>query len=442
MKRWQIIGSYTAIALAATFLLVWQAGAWLVERPLRDAREPPVRCGLHIDAVYAARLSRIREQVGALMTERRIPGIAVAIAERGRIVYSEGFGYADLDRRVPACPRTQFRVGSVSKLFTVTAMARLLERGDLNLDAPVQRYVASFPDKGARITPGLLAAHRAGIRPYHDDMEAINRTRYASVTAALAPFAGDPLVAAPGSQFVYSNYGYVLLSAAIEGAAREPFLDFMRREVFEPLNMSATVPDDVSVPLPDRSANYDVETPFSMDGTLVPSPQNDFSSKWASGGYLSTAEDLVRFGNVVVPTIRGGRAGDVLRRETVDLLTRVRSGVPPLAGYGLGWMSASDLHLRRVHFHFGAASGGTAVIAAYPGSGVVVAVVANLGHAKFPFRPLVNIVRPFLPWYRPDIPIAAGASLLLLVALLTIRGRVPVKAAQQAVAADGASRHH
>jgi hypothetical protein len=105
-------------------------------------------------------------------------------------------------------------------------------------------------------------------------------------------------------------------------------------------------------------------------------------------------------------------------------------------------MSASDLHLRRVHFHFGAASGGTAVIAAYPGSGVVVAVVANLGHAKFPFRPLVNIVRPFLPWYRPDIPIAAGASLLLLVALLTIRGRVPVKAAQQAVAADGASRHH
>jgi CubicO group peptidase (beta-lactamase class C family) len=438
MKRWQIIGSYAAITLAAAFLVLWQLGAWLVERPLHYSGTPPLHCGLHIDSAYAASLPGVREQVAALMAERRIPGMAVAVSVGGRIVYSEGFGYADLDRRIPACPQTQFRVGSVSKLFTVIALARLVERGVLDLDAPVQRYVPSFPDKGARITPALLAAHRAGIRPYHDDMEAINRTHYTSVTASLAPFADDPLVAAPGSRFVYSNYGYVLLSAAIEGAAREPFLEVMRKEVLEPLGMDATVPDDIARSLPDRALNYDVETPFSPDGSLVPSPPNDFSSKWASGGFLSTAMDVAQFGTVVVPVTRGGRAGDVLRQETVDLLARVRSGVPPVAGYGLGWMTASDLHLRRVRFHFGASSGGTAVLAAYPGSGVVVSVLANLGHARFPFRPLVNIVRPFLPWQRPDMAIVAAAVLLLAAAFLAVRRKARVMAAQHAVAADGA----
>jgi CubicO group peptidase (beta-lactamase class C family) len=440
MTRWWIIGSYALITLAAILLAVWQLGAWLVERPLRYSGAAPVHCGLYIDSTYAATLPAIRSHVAALMAERRIPGLSVAVSVHGQIMYREGFGYADIERRIPACPRTQFRVGSVSKLFTAVGMARLVERGTLDLDAPVQRYVPSFPDKGDRITARLLAAHRAGIRPYHDDMEAINRTHYASVTAALAPFADDALVAAPGSRFVYSNYGYVLLSAAIEGASREPFRDFMHKQVFEPLRMTATVADDVARSLPDRAANYDVETPFSLDGSLVPSPRNDFSSKWASGGFLSTAEDVARFGNVVVPAKRGGRAGDLLRQETVDLLTEVRSGVPPLAGYGLGWMTASDLHLRRVHFHFGASSGGTAVVAAYPGSGVVIAVLANLGHAKFPFRPLVNVVRPFLPWRRPDLPIAAVAILFLAVALFAIQWKARVMAAQQAVAPDGASQ--
>jgi serine beta-lactamase-like protein LACTB, mitochondrial len=423
MSRWKRVGGYTLLALAGALLGAWQLGAWILQRPAPYAGVAPVSCGLQIDSRYAASLPTIREQVAALMAERRIPGISVAVSVRGRIVYTEGFGHADIDRRLPACPHTQFRVGSLSKLFTVVGMARLVERGALDLDAPVQRYVPSFPDKGALITPGLLAAHRAGIRPYHDDMEAINRIRYESVAAALAPFADDPLVTAPGSQFVYSNYGYVLLSAAIEGAARQPFLDFMRAEVFDPLGMSSTVPDDRSLSIPYRSANYDVETPFSPDGSLVESPPNDFSAKWASGGFLSTAEDVARFGTVVVPARRGGRAGDVLRQETVDILTTVHSGVPPLAGYGLGWMSVTDLHLRRVHFHFGASSGGTAVVAVYPGSGVVVAVLANLGHAKFPFRPLVNIVRPFLPWQRPDLPVVLASIILLAGGLALIRRR-------------------
>jgi len=352
-----------------------------------------------------------------MMTERRVPGMAVAVGVRGRIVYSEGFGYADLEQRTPACPTTRFRAASVSKVFTAAAMARLYERGVLDLDAPVQRYVPTFPDKGARITPALLAAHRGGIRPYRDDFEVINKTHYESVIANLAAFAADPLVTTPGTRFVYSTYGYVLLSAAIEGAAGEDFLTDIQEDVFTPLGMTATVPDDDRVAIATRATMYDVETPFSPDGSLVRAPDNDFSVKWAAGGFLSTAEDLVHFGSAFISKPTRGAHRDFLRPATIELLTRPVSGLPPVAGYGMGWISARDLHLRRVYFHFGATSGGTSVLAVYPNQGVVVAIMANLGHAKLPFRPLVNVVRPFLPWPGLDAQVAfslvGGLALVL-----------------------------
>lgn len=390
------------MGLLGLLLASWQIGAWFIERPIQFSGETAPVCGLYIDRAYGKSLELVRTQVRSMMVERRIPGMAVAVGVHGHIVYREGFGYADLDRRVPACPKTQFRAASVSKLFTVAAMARLFERGALDLDGPVQRYAPAFPDKGVRVTPALLASHRAGIRPYHDDLEAINSTHYESVTASLAPFANDTLVATPGTRFVYSNYGYVLLSAVIEGAAGEPFLSHMKNDVFQPLGMTATVPDDASLTLPSRTTTYDVETPFSLDGSLVRSPGNDFSAKWASGGFLSTVEDLVRFGGAFIAAPSRSDDPRFLCSTTIDLLTRPQSGLPPIAGYGLGWMTARDLHLRRVNFHFGASSGGTAVLAVYPDDGVVVAVMANLGHAKLPFRQLVNVVRPFLPWPRPD----------------------------------------
>lgn len=401
------------LAVSALLIAAQQIGARYLERPMGDGDPILSNCGLEVAPSYRGSLDAIRQQVWAMMAERRIPGLAVAVGVAGRIVYTEGFGYADLSRKSPVCPDTQFRAGSVSKLFTSAALARLVERGGIDLSAPVQRYVPLYPPKHGRITPALLASHRAGVRPYRDDFEALNRTHFASVTDSLATFAADPLAAEPGTRFIYSNYGYVLLSAAIEGAARVPFLDYVHAEVFRPLGMTATVPDAIGRDIPARATTYDVETPFSLDGTMVPSPPNDFSSKWASGGFLSTVTDLVRFGSAFIST--GPAQTHFLASDTISLLTKPRSGLPPFAGYGLGWMTASDLHGRRVYFHFGASSGGTAVLAVYPGSGVVVAAMANLGHAKFPFRALINVVRPFLPWYSPDVVMIAAAIFTLAV---------------------------
>jgi CubicO group peptidase (beta-lactamase class C family) len=229
------------------------------------------------------------------------------------------------------------------------------------------------------------------------------------VAASLEPFERDPLLFEPGRDFRYSNYGYVMLSAAIEAAAGADFLSVVKREVLDPLGMRATLPNHADRAAPRQAAFYDTVTPYSRDGSLVVSPDNDFSSKWASGGFLSSAPDLARLGSAHVAAINSRFLG----AETLETLFEPLSGTPPLLGYGLGWISARDLQLRRVHFHFGAGSGATALLAIYPEQRLVFAILCNLGHARYPMARLLGIVEPFLadPLVVPLIALVALGSL-------------------------------
>src|SRR5881409_4279197 len=132
-----------------------------------------------VPAAYADVVARERTLVCQRLATQ-IPGVQVAVAVNGKLVWSEGFGYADAERQQPVTRETQFRIGSVSKPLTATAVVLLYERGKLDLDAPVQRYVPSFPDKGYPITTRQLAGHLAGIRHYRGDEFLLNR-RFGSV---------------------------------------------------------------------------------------------------------------------------------------------------------------------------------------------------------------------------------------------------------------------
>src|SRR5215470_16756994 len=186
-----------------------------------------------------------REHAQAIAKEwlaRGIPGFNIAVAIDGKIVYSEGFGYADLEQRVPAWQITKFRIGSVSKPLTSASLMKLVEQGKIDLDAPIQKYVPSFPDKGALITPRMLAGHLGGIRHYKEG-EVDNQKHYDNVVDGLERFRDDSLVVPPGTKFSYSSYGYNLLSAAIEAAAGKPFLVFEEEQVFNALGLLNTAAD-------------------------------------------------------------------------------------------------------------------------------------------------------------------------------------------------------
>jgi serine beta-lactamase-like protein LACTB len=300
-----------------------------------------------------------------------IPGFAIAVAVDGRIVWSEAFGYADLEAKRAATPATQFRIGSVSKPLTATAIAQLFETGKLDLDAPVQRYVPTFPDKGVPITTRLVGGHLAGIRHYKGDEFTLNR-RYTTVTEALSIFKDDSLLFPPGTRFSYSSYGFNLLSAVVEGASREEFLAYMSRHVFKPLRMTATAPDKNDSLIPNRTRFYD----RNIEGLYALSQPVDNSYKWGGGGFLSTAEDLVRFGSALL-------GAGFLKGATLELLfTPQHTTAGEATPYGIGWFVAKDSLGHRYVYHGGGSVGGTTAFGVDRDSRVVFALVANLSDAR------------------------------------------------------------
>ena len=233
-----------------------------------------------VPAEYRATVARMR----SLVCERlapRIPGVQVAVAINGTLVWSEGFGYADAARRRPVTRATQFRIGSVSKPLTAATVALLYEQGKLDLDAPVQRYVPTFPDKGYPITTRQLAGHLAGIRHYRD-REFFQTRHFATVRDGLAIFQDDSLLFPPGTRFSYSSYGWNLVSAVVEGAAGQDFLSYISARVFRPLGLTHTAPDRSDSLIPERTQFYDPDS----NGAYHVAPTVDNSYKWARGGFV------------------------------------------------------------------------------------------------------------------------------------------------------------
>ncbi|MDE2781410.1 MAG: serine hydrolase [Gemmatimonadota bacterium] len=319
---------------------------------------------------YSAAIESARGVLGAVMEEEAIPGLSVAVGRGTEILWSEGFGYSDLTHQVKVTPLTKFRVGSVSKPITAAALALLVEAGALDLDAPVQTYVPSFPEKIWPVTTRQLAGHLGGIRHYLG-MENFSSVNYPDVRSGLEIFKDDPLINEPGTEFSYSSYGWNLISSVIEGAAGEPFLEYMHREVFDALGMENTIADYNQPVIPHRTRFY----ARGMGGQVVNAPYVDNSYKWAGGGFLSTPEDLLIFANAHA-------APGYLEAGTLELLftsQTLRDGSE--TGYGIGWRSATNDHGEMVVSHTGGSVGGRTVMTLNRENGLIVAIVANLSSA-------------------------------------------------------------
>jgi serine beta-lactamase-like protein LACTB len=333
---------------------------------------------------WAAAVDSSREIIHAYMDQLGVPGTSAAVAVDGRVVWAEGFGLADVENQVPALPRTRFRIASISKAVTAAAVGLLYQEGRLDLDAPVQRYVPSFPVKAkGTVTTRLLAGHLAGVRHYRG-LEFESSEHYDDVVDALSIFENDTLLSVPGTRYSYSTYGWNLVSAVIQGASGEKFLTYMRTHVLDPLGMRQTVAEYEDSIILGRGRQYE----RGRDGRLLNAPYVDNSNKWAGGGYLSTASDLVRYGSSYLE-------GTLLRPETVALMwTSQRTTSGEETGYGIGWFTGTVDGHREV-WHTGGAVGGSTILLIRPDDRVVVAVLTNLENAR-PTRPARDIAGLFV----------------------------------------------
>jgi len=340
------------------------------KRFLRLAAAALVLAPLAAQQLGRDQLREIEKAVSEEMAKQKIPGMSVAVGTNHRLVWSAGFGLADLENSVPARAQTVYRLGSISKPITAVAAMQLAEGGKLDLDAPIQKYVPSFPEKPWPITPRLLLSHLSGIRHYSGVEEVNSTRRYTNLTEPLKIFAADPLLFEPGAKYSYTTYGYCLLGAAVEGASGMRFGDYIRERIFEPAGMRTARPDSVHDIIPHRARGYR-KTPA---GTIENCALADTSNKMPGGGMVSTPEDLVKFANAVMK-------GQLVKPETRDqMYTRqqTREGKP--VPYGLGWQIQEPERLKWVS-HGGAQQGISTLLVTLPAEGFSVALMTNLERA-------------------------------------------------------------
>jgi len=327
---------------------------------------------LWLASASAQQLSReqvreIEKAVSEEMGKQKVPGMSVAVGKKLRLTWSTGFGVADLENSIPARASTVYRLGSISKPITAVAVMQLAEAGKLDLDAPIQKYVPSFPEKPWPITPRLLLSHLSGIRHY-GSVEEVNSTRhYTNLTEPLKIFAGDPLLFEPGAKYSYTTYGYNLLGAAVEGASGMRFPVYIRERIFDPAGMRTARHDSVHDIIPNRARGYRK----NLAGMIENCDLADTSNKIPGGGMVSTPDDLVKFAIAVMK-------GRLVKPETRDLMytpAKTRDGKP--IPYGLGWQ-IQESEGRKWVAHGGAQQGISTLLLTLPSEGFSVALMANL----------------------------------------------------------------
>jgi serine beta-lactamase-like protein LACTB len=321
-------------------------------------------------ATAANAVGFVREAVPDGMSRFGIPGLSVALAEGGAVRFEAGFGYADVENGVRARPETVYRLASVSKPITATAVLKLAEEGVLDVDAPVTRYCTEYPRKQWPITSRQLLCHQGGVRHYRAG-ELPHTRRASSIIDGLELFRDDPLAFEPGTKVLYSTYGYTLLGCAASLAARRPFMALLQEKVFEPAGMTATRLDDVRELIPGRAQGYIRED----SGRLLNSALADMTLKVPGAGLCGTAPDVARFGAALL-------AGRLVSRQTLrEMLSpqKTRDGRPTTFGLGL---SVGTRGARAEAWQTGGHQRVSTVLYLRPDDQLVVAILANLENVQ------------------------------------------------------------
>ena len=285
----------------------------------------------------------------------------VVIVEQDRqLLIETSYGEADYELNVPNVAERIFRIGSLSKPFTATAVMRLQEEKKLTVDDPVCRFLSTCPEAWRAVRLRDLLSHTSGIPDYFNEVRATPLAEMRkAIDEVIRAHAASSLKNVPGAVYEYSNFGYLLLGYVLEVAAGQPWEVVLRTRVFAPAGLHNTAYDDVWAIVPGRARGY-----ARSGGALMNIAYKDHGA-FAAGGLRSSAHDLLRFEHALVD-------GKVLSSDS-----RLRMFTPVHGDYGFGWQ-ISRFFGRRVVNHTGEIDGFASHLAFYPDDRLVVIVLSNV----------------------------------------------------------------
>jgi CubicO group peptidase (beta-lactamase class C family) len=311
--------------------------------------------------------------INRIVRKHKVPGLAITVSKNQNVVWSQGFGYADLKNKVPVNPNnTIFRIGSLSKPIAAIALLKSVEEGLINIDNSVYNYVPYFPKKRYDISIKQLGGHLSGIRNYKRNEFKNNKPL--SIREGIKFFENDPLLFKPGSDYAYTSYNWNLISLAIQEQSKIPFENFVESRVLIPYLMEKTMADK----------NQDLNGKaifYKKVGRRRFKPEINVNNffKLASGGYLSTSEDINRFGNAV---LKDFLANSKQLKSFVTAQKINKGDVSKSTYYGMGFQVSRDSSGRFYFGHIGNGLGGYGIFYVYPEQKVVLTILTNCSNPK------------------------------------------------------------
>ena len=295
-----------------------------------------------------------------------LPGASVLVVQGGRVAHAKGYGLAEVEAGRPATPATNFRLASLSKQFTATAVMLLAAEGRLRYDDEITALLPGLPPLARGVTVRQLLTHTSGLPAYEDFVPDSQTTQVhdADIPALIAQAPGPMF--APGARYHYSNTGYVLLALIVERVSGERFATFLARRIFAPLGMANTVAFEAGrSAVAHRAYGYTLRA-----GAVRRTDQSNTSATLGDGGIYSSVEDLARWDRALT------------RHALVSAEAQRLAWTPPAlpAGektdYGFGWFVDEHRGTRRLRHH-GESRGFTNAILRYPERGLTVVVLTN-----------------------------------------------------------------
>ena len=344
---------------------------------------------MQVSSAQAGGGAEVPAALAGFAEQMRSPGISLTVIERGEVILEEALGFADLEQQVPMRTSTLNRIGSISKTMTAAAAVRMETDGKIDLDRKVSAYLGDFDGPAREVSLRQLASHTGCVRGYRDG-EGISYVHYDDVFSALDLFRGDALECVPGAQFIYSSYGYSLLSAVLVRAEGEALPALMQNEVWAPLGLEQVAFDDLRKVIPERVRNYDLDEA----GVLINAPFSDSSYKYAGAGVLASTHDLARFGAALIGDgfMTDGEKGEMFAPATLTDGSTTDYGLGMYVDFGK-FIEARREHLpaplyeslmaqasqHRIYWHSGTSEGAVAILMVAPDEGRVLALAMNRG---------------------------------------------------------------